>query len=97
MIRHVVIMKFAPECTTEQHSHMLAMLRALEQEVDVVRALTVGAHVLSTSPVPDLALLVDLDDRDDLATYTTHPYHLSVGAYFASIKDSAAIVDLELP
>ena len=97
MIRHLVIMKFAADCAPEQHDRMLNMLAGLEREVPGVRAMTVGVHALSDSPLADIGLVVDLDDREALAAYTTHPYHLSVGQYFGPIKESASIVDLELP
>lgn len=97
MIRHVAVMKFAPDCTVEQHQHVLEMLRGLGHEVEQVRALSVGAHALSDSATPDIALIVDLDDRAALAAYTIHPYHLALGQYFGTVKDSATVVDIELP
>jgi len=96
MIRHVVVLSFSEGCTREQHAEMLAMLRRLDTEVPEVRALAVGPHLADDGPTPALALVVDVEDREALARYTTNPFHLSVGAFFGPIKGTAAIVDFEL-
>lgn len=97
MIRHIVVMRFAPHCTPEQHATMLRMLNDLRDNVAQVRALTVGVHVLSESATPDIGLVADFDSLEDQQAYMRDPYHLKVGAYFGPIKDTAAQADIDVP
>jgi hypothetical protein len=90
-------MRFNGSCTAEQHGHILEMLRTLPSQIPQIRALTAGVHVLDGSPTPDIGLVVDFESLTDQQTYMRDPHHVAVGEYYAPIKDSVMLADIEVP
>lgn len=72
MVRHVVVWSMKPEAAAELDS-LLADLRELPDRIEEIRALSAGP-LLNDSPF-DAALCVDVDDREALERYRSHPAH----------------------
>ena len=72
MIRHVVLWSMKPDSRAELEP-LVAELRALPEEIEEIRALSVG-QLLNESPF-DAALCVDVDDAEALERYRSHPAH----------------------
>lgn len=80
MLRHLVLFHLADDAPAAAVDAAVAALRALAEEVDVVRELHVGRDAGLAEGNADLALLVVVDDADAWRTYRDHPAHQRVVA-----------------
>lgn len=80
MLRHLVLFHLADDASAAAVDAAVAALRALAEEVDVVRELHVGRDAGLAEGNADLALLVVVDDADAWRTYQDHPAHQRVVA-----------------
>ncbi len=71
------------------------VLRGLEGKVPVIRDIEVGVDALRSERSYDIALTVRFDSLRDLETYQSHPEHVKVAEYIASVRESVAVVDYE--
>lgn len=78
MLRHIVLFELDEEADEEAVDAAVAALRALPQEVDVIRELHVGRDAGLADGNAGLALLVVVDDAEAWRTYQDHPAHQQV-------------------
>jgi hypothetical protein len=96
-IRHVVAFRLAaddPAVRAEQARDIAARIRALDAVVPAIRSVTAGPGIIEGNW--DVALVVDVDDRDGLEAYATHPVHQEVLAYVRSVMSDRVAVDFEI-
>lgn len=91
MILHSISWNFKPEVTDEQRRRLLEELKrsfiALKDVVPGLLRVEVGAPPMASSNC-DLALFVELSDRQALDVYQNHPDHLAlVGVIRANFTD----------
>ncbi len=92
MVRHIVFFKLKNP-TQDQKEALKAKLLSLKDQIDYIRFLEVGINFTDEERAYDLALICDLDTKDDLKKYATDPYHLDVIAYVKEVISSSKIVD----
>jgi hypothetical protein len=81
MIRHVVAWKLAATDSAQkalEGEAISAALTGLLGVVPSIRAISVGANVVSPESNWDVALVVDFDDIAGLEAYQVHPDHVAV-------------------
>lgn len=92
MVTHVVLFKLKNQSEIKT---VADMLRGLEKTVPAIRSLEAGEDVLRTQRSYDVALTVKFDSLEDLEKYKTHPEHVKVADYIASVRESVITVDYE--
>lgn len=96
MIRHVVMFRWKPDFHAREKQGWLDAVRALPEQIDVLRSLSAGPDVLGQNRSWDTALVADFDSVDDIATYTNHPAHLPLIEISARGAEAIASVDFEI-
>jgi hypothetical protein len=94
MITHIVCFKLLDR-SPENIEKTRAVLAAMEGNVPMLRYLEVGVDILKTERSYDIALITKFDSLADLDAYQTHPYHVEVAKFIASVRESAVAVDFE--
>lgn len=94
MIKHIVSFRFKPEHKDKLPEARDRMLAMRGQIPGVVR-IDAGLDFLHTERSFDLAIVVDLETRNDLKVYADHPVHAPVKAFLAGLYDQAVAVDFE--
>jgi hypothetical protein len=94
MIRHVVLVRWKPGYDP---SEWLTRVRALPEQIPVLRALSAGPDVLGAARSYDAAIVADFDRIEDVAVYTDHPAHRPLIAMSGAGAEHIVSVDFELP
>ena len=100
MIRHVCMFEFLDEAQGRTRAENVAitkaMLEALPEKIDWIRASTVA---LNSPDAPagnwDLILISDFDSFEDLERYRVHPDHVAVGVFMKPVRSARSWVDFE--
>ena len=98
MLRHVVMFQFKEEAggrtKAENVAITKAMLEALLQKIDWIRASTVAVNAPDADGKNyDLILISDFDSMEDYLRYKVHPDHVAVGTFMRPVRISRASVD----
>ena len=98
MLRHVVMFQFKEETggrtKAENVAITKAMLEALPQKIDWIRASTVAVNAPDADGKNyDLILISDFDSMEDYLRYKVHPDHVAVGTFMRPVRTSRASVD----
>lgn len=101
MIRHIVMFKFKEEAEGRTKAENIAitkaMLDALPEKIDLIRASTVKTNSPDADQSNyDLCLISDFDTWEDLAAYIIHPDHKAVGAFMRPVRLDHSCVDFEI-
>ena len=74
-----------------------AMLEALPEKIDWIRASTVAVNS-KDAPAGnwDLILISDFDSFEDLERYRVHPDHVAVGTFMKPVRSDRSCVDFEI-
>jgi Stress responsive A/B Barrel Domain len=78
MIRHVVLITWIPEATSEQKQRVADELRALPPQISGLRAYHVGPDAGIVEGNADFAVVADFDDRAGYLAYRDHPAHRAI-------------------
>jgi hypothetical protein len=92
MIRHVVVWSMQADAEGELDL-LLAELRALPEEIEEIRALSVGPLLNESSF--DAALCVDVDDAGALERYRSHPAHRPSLQHLRQVAGEIVVGDYE--
>ena len=99
MVKHVVMWKFKEigERNTKEQNLDLACekLSSLQGLVPQIKSLSVGKNKGDAANNYDLVLIVDFDNRKDLAAYLEHPEHQKVANFIKKVKIGKVAVDYE--
>lgn len=100
MIRHVVMWTVRDEADGLDKegisAKICADLSALKGKIPEIKALSVGASVTHGDMHYDVCLIVDVADLDALKRYDTHPEHLKVRDYIATVRIERVVADIEI-
>ena len=78
MFRHVVLLRFVPEATTEQKDVIVDALRKLPAQIPELRDYRVGRDAGLAPTNYDLAVVADVDDEAAYVVYRDHEAHQQV-------------------
>jgi hypothetical protein len=78
VFRHVVLLRWIPDATEEQRSHLEAGLAELPGLIPEIRDYKFGADAHVNEGNFDLAIVADFDDIDTYLVYRDHPAHVAV-------------------
>ena len=95
MIRHVVVFKLKPDVSPAQRDEWLETSRRLHDQIDLVRAYSIGADLLRLPRSYDVAVVADFDSLEDVRAYADHPVHLSAVELSRSLSEHIVSVDFE--
>lgn len=94
MITHIVFVKLIDRSPSSIEKAK-DVLMGMEGNIPQLRHLEVGIDILHTQRSYDLALVTKFDSMEDMDAYQTHPVHVEVASYMASVRESAVAVDYE--
>lgn len=94
MLTHIVCFKYRADVAEELRADHRTRLRGLAALPGVVD-LKVGADVVRSPRSYDSGLIVVFPDRAALAAYATHPQHVPVAQFGASLCEHIVAVDFE--
>jgi quinol monooxygenase YgiN len=75
MLRHIVMLRFKPEATTEDRAALRAAVEGFKDKVPEVRALVCGDNLGSGPNHHDFAVVADFDDMAAFRRYIDSPAH----------------------
>jgi hypothetical protein len=78
MIRHVVLMTWTPEATSEQKQRVVDELRTLPSQISGLRAYHIGPDAGIVAGNADFAVVGDFDDQASYLGYRDHPAHRAI-------------------
>ncbi len=91
-VQHIVWIKFNADVSNDRIDEHLAGLRSLEGEVPGITALMLGENFTDRAQGYTHGLIVTLTDREALATYATHPYHVKVAE---ALREDSSLLALD--
>ncbi|KAI8393504.1 stress responsive A/B barrel domain-containing protein [Radiomyces spectabilis] len=80
---HIVIVKFKPEVDEATKEKAMEDVLALKNDIPEIKAATAGKTFTDRSKGFEWGWVVELEKKEDLATYSDHPAHL---AYVSKYK-----------
>jgi len=78
MIRHVVLMRLAPDTTDEQRTAIADGIRSLPSTIAEIVSISCGSDIGVAPGNADFASVAEFNDEDDYLVYAEHPDHLRV-------------------
>jgi len=93
LVRHIVFFKLHNKNDADAVKQKLL---SLKENLDFIRGLEVGINFSEEERAYDLALIVDLDDKDSLKRYATDEYHQKVINYIKTKANKTKVVDYEI-
>lgn len=96
MIKHIVFWRLngdSVEQRADQAREIKIALEALNGRIDGLRHLEVGIDFNGSDNASHVALYAELDDRQALAAYQTHPEHLKAAAVVKAAASERRVVD----
>lgn len=83
MIKHIVMWKFK-ENTEKEMNEFLDGLKALENQIDVIKSMQVGKNI--DNDEYDAILISEFESLEDLQKYKTDPRHVRVSNMCKEIR-----------
>ena len=83
------------ERNKENIKKIVAALKTLEGNIDVLRSAEIGVNITKSERSYDIVLTTEFDDRKALNAYGPHPHHLPVVETVRSLCSSSVVVDYE--
>lgn len=96
MIRHVVLLKWAPSFTPEIKQQWVEGLEQLQGNIPGLLRLTHGPDVIGAARSWDHAIVADFEKLEDVGVYDTHPLHEAIKPLSLPNVEGIAAVDFEL-
>lgn len=96
MIRHIAVFKWKPGFPTNDLEEWMNRLRALPEQIEGLRSLTVGTDVFHGNRSWDAAVVADVDDLTALSTYTLNSEHQKILKISAPNIHELIQVDFEI-
>lgn len=92
MIKHIVMWKFK-ENTEKEMDEFLEGLKALENQIDVIKSMQVGKNI--DNDEYDAILISEFESLEDLQKYKTDPRHVKVSNMCKEIRTKRTAFDFE--
>ena len=100
MIQHVVLWKLADDAQGRSKDEIITQMRVqlslLPALIPEIRSLSVVRNENPTDKNMDVALITSFDSLEDLSVYVTHPEHVKVGEFIASVVCARSAVDYQV-
>ena len=93
MLIHIVAWKYKESTDENSRREHCMRLKALAEQIPVLRELHVGSDVLGLDRSYDTGLLAKFDDQAGLDAYTNHPEHLKVAEFGKQVAENVISVD----
>lgn len=94
MITHIVMFKLKDN-SAESIAATVAVLKAMEGQIDELLSIEVGIDVLHSERSYDIALVTKFASMETLGAYQVHPYHQKVIEHMMSVREASVSVDYE--
>jgi hypothetical protein len=78
MFRHVVMMRYRPDATSEQRAAVATALSTLPARIPEIGEYTIGIDAGVNEGNYDIVIVADFDDVDRYLVYRDHPDHKAV-------------------
>jgi hypothetical protein len=78
MIRHIVLMRLAPETTDDQRAAIAAGIASLPSKIPEIVSISCGSDVGVSVGNADFAVVAEFGDEAAYLVYAQHPDHLLV-------------------
>lgn len=78
MFRHVVLIRWNPDATTQQKEAAIEGLRSLPAQIPQIRRYLIGHDAGVDDGNAEFAIVADFDTADDYRAYRDHPSHVAV-------------------
>jgi len=92
VIRHIVFFKLNNK---DDAKEVKEKLLTLEEKVPFIKYLEVGINFSNEDRAYDLALIVDVESKEDLQKYANDTYHQEVIKYIKTKANKTKVVDYE--
>jgi hypothetical protein len=97
MVRHVVLLRLAPETPSRVIDGIVGRLRELPERIEVIRRYEVGRDLGLASGNATIVVLGDFDDDAAYRTYRDHPEHRRViDDHLAPVLEERSAIQYEL-
>jgi len=97
MITHIVMWKLKDEAEGNGKEENFAVIRdrleALLPVIPELKSIHVYRNVNPTDKNADVVLVTAFDSLEDLNVYATHPEHVKVGQFIASVTSARYAID----
>ncbi|KAI9595244.1 stress responsive A/B barrel domain-containing protein [Syncephalis fuscata] len=93
-VLHIVLLKFKPEATTSERHDILQDINTLSA-IPCVRGIQFGENFTQRSQGYTHALVVQLEQKEDVMAYAVHPLHQAFVARLSPLTESLLAVDFE--
>ena len=90
MVRHIVFIKLED---FSKANEVKEKLESLKDNIDFIRFLEVGVDFNRSERAYDIALVVDVDNKEDLERYRVDGYHQEIIKYLKSLNVKTKVVD----
>ena len=94
MFRHIVLYRLKDRSEKAKQALKDKFL-TLRGNVPQIRNLEAGTDCLFSGRSYDVALVITFDNKEDLAAYKAHPFHVGVAEYVHSVMESSVSCDFE--
>ena len=95
MVKHIVMFKLT-EKTSQNMELATDSLRSLENKIETLKSIEIGADFLESDRSYDIVLTAHFENQEGLKTYSSHENHLPVVKIMRSLCSSSVVVDYEL-
>lgn len=95
MFRHIVLYRLKDR-SEDQKRLLKEKFLTLNGNVPQIRAIEVGTDVLFSARSYDVCLSVTFENKDALAAYKAHPFHVGVSEYVHKVIESSVSCDFEV-
>lgn len=95
MIKHIVFFKLKDR-SPDKVQETVAVLRNMEGRIPQLISIEVGADLIHSERLYDIALVTVVASMEDLQAYQVHPAHKEVIAHINEVKDVSVAVDYEI-
>ena len=95
MFRHIVLYRLKDR-SEESKRALKEHFLSLNGQVPQIRALEVGTDVLHSGRSYDVCLSILFDQKEDLAAYKAHPFHVGVSEYVHGVIETSVSCDYEV-
>jgi len=92
MVRHIVFFKLNDKNDAKE---VKKRLLSLKEHIEYIEDLEVGINFSDEDRAYDLALIVDLKDKEDLQRYAKDDFHQEVIKYIKTKANKTKVVDYE--
>lgn len=95
MITHIILIKLKDN-NEDAINNMKSKLLGMKGKIEFLKDLSVGVDFAHAEISYDIAMVAQVNSKEDLNAYIAHPVHIEVGKYIEEIQAKVVAVDYEL-